>query len=79
MNKNEPLTRPKHPVGYDETLSDEDLYKALWRDCGNTLCNDWAYRYEPDSDLFVDKKDKHEWYRGDEVRMLRYLAKQRRN
>ena len=70
--------RPPHPKGYDKALTDEELYEVLWRDCGGTLCNPWAYEYRESEDLFIDKKDKHEWHRGDEVRMLRYLARNRK-
>lgn len=60
-------------------LSDDQLYMALWRSCGGTLVNSWAYdkRKGYNGDIYVDRDDKHEWHRADEVEMLRWLAEQK--
>lgn len=54
-----------------------DEYSELWKKCGGTLVNASHYKYCPEDDTYVDKSDKHEWSRGEDVRRLRELAKEK--
>ena len=59
------------------TMTDEQLYEELYRNCGGVLVNSWAYHKHRDG-TYTANDDKHEWHHADEVEMLFWLAEQRK-
>lgn len=54
-----------------------DEYSRLWKKCGDVLVNGSHYKYYPEDDTYVDTSDDNEWFRGEDVRRLRELAKEK--
>lgn len=59
------------------SISDEQMYHALWARCAGALLSPWDYEHK--DDVFVCRSDRHEWHAADEVYMLRWLAEKKIN
>lgn len=57
------------------TNADQTAWQDHWRrGTVDPVLHPWAYEYDERKDLYTDKKDKHSFYAGRDVREAQQLA-----